>query len=266
MKCSISNIAWKKENQNEIRSLLKSYELKYIDIAPLLVVKSLYNYKKIDVVDYIEFWNEYNINIAGMQSLFYEVREKLFFNSTDTALFFDYFYNIVMFAKQLNIKNLVLGCPKQRSFDKNKIKIETVVKFYQRLINVCKKNNVYLCLEPNAKEYNCNFLTNTLDTLKFIKTLNSKFVKMNFDTGTILMNNNDPISVYDTCKEHIGHMHLSSPYLQPVDEDTLDHERFSFHLKKSGYNKVLAIEMLTNHLDCIDQVEKSVKIIKKYYA
>ncbi len=57
--------------------------------------------------------------------------------------------------------------------------MEIVDNFFKKIVQICEDNNLILCLEPNAKEYGCNFLNTTEDTCEFIEKIDSKNIKLN---------------------------------------------------------------------------------------
>ena len=124
-----------------------------------------------------------------------------------------------------------------------------------------------LCLEPNAKEYNCNFLNTTKETIDFVKLMNSNYAKINFDTGTVLMNKENPTEIIKYAYPFIGHIHVSSPMLKPVHENTMDHLSFSNYLKEQNYSEGISIEMLTEKykVNTVDAIEKAINVFKKFY-
>ena len=81
MKLSISNIAWANADRKRVADILVSENVKFIDVAPLLLVKSLNAYSEQELNKVIKFWNEKGISFSGMQSLFYELKNIKFFES-----------------------------------------------------------------------------------------------------------------------------------------------------------------------------------------
>lgn len=265
MKFSISNIAWKKEENETVIDVLFKNNIRNIDVAPLLVVDSLIDYKDESINVYKNFWGKKKINLLGMQSIFYESKEKNIFDNNQ-EYFLDYFNKVAKFSKKANIEKIVFGCPRQRSFGEKTSKKE-VYDFFKKIVNICENYELFLCLEPNAKEYNCNFLNTTKETIDFVKLMNSNYAKINFDTGTVLMNKKNPTEIIKHAYSFIGHIHISSPMLKPVHENSMDHLSFSNYLKQQNYDKGISIEMLTEKykVNTVDAIEKAINVFKKFY-
>ena len=52
------------------------------------------------------------------------------------------------------------------------------------------------------------------ETAEIVKATNHDSIKMQLDTGAILMNREDLCSIFKDYSEIIGHIHLSEPYLR----------------------------------------------------
>jgi sugar phosphate isomerase/epimerase len=263
---SVSNIAWRKEDRGDVLRILSSSGIRHIDVAPLLVVDSLNSYTDKEIIDYLFFWKSKNISPIGMQSLFYEMKNINFFSSKiSIAESTIYFENIALFSKKLGVRHLVFGCPKQRSFDKTKTSMTTIDDFFKKIVEICENNDLILCLEPNAKEYGCNFLNTTEDTCEYIEKINSKNMKLNFDTSTVILNNNDPVNTFNTCFDHISHVHVSKPMLSPVDEKFIDHKSLSEAMIEKKYPGCVSVEMITKNRNNLKQnLNNAISVLKNY--
>ncbi len=265
MNLSISNIAWANADRKRVADILVSENVKFIDVAPLLLVKSLNDYSDQELNKVIKFWNEKGISFSGMQSLFYELKNIKFFESEKSFKnSIDYFKKIVMFSKKASIDKLVFGCPKQRSFDKNEVPIEVVRSFFNQIARICEDHKLDLCIEPNAKEYGCNFLNTTEEAALFAKSIDSDHAKINFDTGAVIMSGKDPVEEFEKYADIIGHIHISRPMLLPVDAVYMDHKNLSEKIKNMGYNKGIAIEMLCGEEDPYSCLRKAIEVLKIY--
>ena len=266
MNLSISNIAWANADRKRVADVLASENVKFIDVAPLLLVKSLNDYSEQELNKVIKFWNEKGVSFSGMQSLFYELKNIKFFESEKSfKLSVDYFKKIALFSTKVNVDKLVFGCPKQRSFDKDRVSIEIVRSFFNQIASICEDYELDLCIEPNAKEYGCNFLNTTEEAVLFVKTIDSDRAKINFDTGAVIMSGKDPAEEFVKYADFIGHIHISRPMLRPVDTKFMDHKNLSEKIKNMGYNKGIAIEMLCGKEDHpYECLRKAIQVLRLY--
>ena len=83
MKLSISNIAWKSEDDFKVYKLMKKYEYKGLEIAPTRIF-SEQPYKKLTEAKiwYEELNKKYGFTISSMQSIWFGRQENIF-NSVD---------------------------------------------------------------------------------------------------------------------------------------------------------------------------------------
>ena len=107
-------------------------------------------------------------------------------------------------------------------------------------------------------------LNNTNETINFIDKINLPHLKLNFDTGTILLNGNDPIEVYKYSNQYVGHIHISSPGLKPISKDMFDHNKFRNILLDHQYNKGIAVEMLTEKNNLSENIKAALEILSIY--
>jgi sugar phosphate isomerase/epimerase len=265
LKFSISSLAWKREEDEEVRELLIAQNVYNIDIIPLHVVKTLTTNIE-DVRNYKKFWADYKIEILGMQSLFYEKKDSLFFSSENSIKeSLSYFVKVSDLACKLGCSSLIFGSPKQRNLSIDFVSNESIQMFFKEMSKICKRHNQTICIEPNSKLYGTNFLTSTREVAEFVSLLDIDNVRMNFDTGCDIMNNEDPISSFEEFGHLAHHIHISAPNLKCVDDAIMDHKGFSKILKKSNYAGGVSIEMLRNEKKSIENIRNALNVFKKNY-
>jgi len=260
MKLSISNIAWLTKTDRSVAETLSLLSIKHIDVTPFLSVDTLDQ----DPSDFLLFWKKYGVTPLGMQSLFFGRPEKIFRNRTSLTKAVEYFSKVVSLADKLGVSSMVFGSPKQRMIEENFVEPGLVLGFFTDLADLCCHHDIVLCLEPNAKCYGTNFLNTTYETVDFIKKIDHNFVKLNFDTGTILSNGLNPIDVFENVSDHVGHIHISAQQLKPVHEGLFDHESFKTSLVCAGYDKGIAIEMLTSENNRKKEIRRALDTILIY--
>ena len=86
---------------------------------------------------------------------------------------------------------------------------------------------------------NTNFLNYTIDAINEVKLLNNLGIKVNFDLGTVIYNEED-IMNYDA--KYINHIHISEPYLKPIELKKV-HRDLKEWIKKNKYDNYVSIEM-----------------------
>ena len=260
MKLSISNIAWDKQYDGEMYAFLKQQGIQGVEIAPTRLFDDPYNNLELanQYADMLK--NKYNLQISSMQSIWYGVDINIFASKEDRDFLMDYTKKAIIFAKSMDIKNLVFGCPKNRNMPQGKSG-EEVMEFFKTLGDFAFENGTTLSLEPNPTIYNTNFLNTTKETCEYVKAIDSEGLKVNIDFGTILYNKENP-HLIKTYKTVVNHIHLSVPHLEYVTHHP-EHLTLKKVLEKIDYDKFLSIEM-KNQND-IEKVKQAVFYIKEAF-
>jgi sugar phosphate isomerase/epimerase len=246
MKLAVSNIAWDPKNNLKIRNILSDFRITYLEGSPNLFFRDILKVKQNEIKALRSFWENHGINIYCLQSVLYNKDWNIFKNEDDRKKILSYLEKIFYVFNKVGVKVIVFGSPKNRFILKNKelIAKKIALNFFEKLGDVGKKFNIRIALEPNPKEYNCNFLTNTIDAYNFISMLNHKMVGINFDLGGSILNNEKIDETIFLIKEKLFHVHISAPYLKPID--TLDEKVLKalfFSLEKINYKKIVSLEM-----------------------
>lgn len=269
MEISISNIAWDINIDKKIISILKRKNVRYIDIAPTKYFQNIRDIPERDVLKIKDYWNNEGISFYGMQSLLFGVQDlNIFSSEKDQKYILEYLEKIFKIGNLLGTSKVVFGSPKNRD-KKNlddKIAFQVATNFFRKLSDLGEIFGQIICLEPNPTEYGCNFMTSTSEAAKVVKAVNRKAIRLQLDTGTILVNNEDIELICQKFKDLISHIHLSQPGLLPVYLDGSSHINIARTIKNNFEDQVVTIEMLTkNSKDPIIDISKSIDIIKELY-
>ena len=245
MKLSISNIAWNNSEEEYIASLMQQIGIKGIEIAPSKILPNFAKLKNVDIIKYKDFWQNKGVEIVAMQSLLYGHPEmKIFYDKTTRENTLEHLKLCVDIGEKLGAKALVFGSPKNRYIPDNSIDFEdTAIEFFDLIGTYCYEKGIVFCMEPNPKEYGANFICNTEEALDFVKTVNNEGLKMNIDTGTIIANNEDYKRFLKEALAYAGHIHISEPFLNPIDPNRIIYKELADILRRFNYSKNISIEM-----------------------
>lgn len=260
MKLSISNIAWGKEDDKEMYEYLSKSEFDAIEIAPTRIFEeNPYSHIK-EAKDFAQKMKEtYNLSISSMQSIWYGKKGNIF-NIEEADSFIKYTKRAIDFASNIDCKNLVFGCPKNRVLPEDK-KEEEILYFFKILGDYAKEKRIVLAIEPNPTIYGTNFINYTGQAFEFVKKVNSKGIKVNVDFGTIIENKEELNTVYDNINL-VSHIHISEPNLEPIQKRE-EHREFAENLKRLKYNKYVSIEMKnTSH---VDRVKETITYVREIF-
>lgn len=257
MKYSISNIAWGVENDGKMYRILKENGFDGVEIAPTRIFKNPYDRLE-EAHQYMYMLkNKYGLDICSMQSIWYGVNQNIFGTDTDRKFLTEYTEKAILFAKAMNIKNIVFGCPKNRNMPRG-ADIDIAKQFFRHLGDFAFQNETTLSIEPNPTIYNTNFLNYTKDACEFVRDINSPGLKVNIDMGTMIQNSENPHLV-KTYKTVVNHIHISQPNLEMIEPCT-EYKTLKKVLGKIDYDGYISIEM-KNQGD-LEKVIQAIKYVK----
>ena len=270
MKLSISNIAWGIKEDENIASLMQQMEIKGLEIAPSKIVSDFSQINDIEVIKYKDYWLSKDIEIVAMQSLLFGHPEMtIFYDEMSRENTFNHLRFCIDIGKMLGARAFVFGSPKNRYIptESKKTSKDTAIEFFDRIGKYCHKNEVAFCLEPNPVEYGANFLCNTNEALDFVQEVDNRGLMINIDTGTMIMNNEDYREIMTKSLAYAGHIHISEPFLNPIEPSRGIYNEIADILKESDYSESISIEMKAlSEVDNAENVENALIFTKKLFA
>lgn len=266
MKISVSNIAWDSNNDESVSRMLYEEQIKYIDLAPTKYVENI-NELDMDLCKKItDFWLEKNISFLGMQSLFYGKNNLNIFDENNFKNVMSHCKKIISIASMFKVKVLIFGSPLNRFIkDKNKNSKLIAANFFKEFSKELQQTDITLCIEPNPKEYGCNFLTNTIECIDFVKELDLPNVKTNLDLSAVQINDEDLLEVVQYGKKYFGYVHISDPYLTPL-ENMIFHENSAKVIKSELNPEVISLEVNQSQVANIKELQNSIRLVKELYS
>lgn len=200
----VSNLCWLQEDESHALSILKRYGINKLELA-------ITRYMSWDAIIPLDSLHQLkDFEIYSFQSLFYAIPYNLFINPDQ---FVNHFKNVIRFAKKSNIKRLVFGSPLNRKKPNGFVDADDFfVNVMLKVVSNEDMGDVIICIEPNAKQYGCNFIVNIEEALTIINKINHPNVLLNYDTGNAIMMND----FYKPKK--IGHIQISAPFLNQIKD------------------------------------------------
>lgn len=246
MNVSISNIAWKNEEEAAVAAYLRERGITGVDIAYTKFWASPTDASNQALAGYRAFWEGYGIAIIGMQSLIYGRPDLMLFGSSEVrAEMTDYMRAVLKLAGKLGARPLVFGSPKNRLKGElpERDAMDIATEFFATLAHTAEQENVVLCIEPNPAEYACDFIRTTASAIKLVSRVNHPHFQLHLDAAIMTMNGEDIESAIQSAAPYLAHFHVSEPQLGVVGEGTVDHPRFAAALKRIGYQGWVGVEM-----------------------
>lgn len=269
MRLAISNIAWDIAEDEAIVELLQHFGIDAIDVAPGKYFPEPANATDEDIARVRGWWSERGIEITGMQALLFGTTGLNVFGPAEVQkVMLQHLSAVFRIGAGLGARRIVFGSPKNRDRAalSDQETIDAAVPFFQQLGDIAKSFDVVICLEPNPPCYGANFMTTSFDTAQVVGQVAHPAIRMQFDTGAITINKEDPASVLKGYSAFFGHVHASEPDLLPLGDGGTDHMRMASALRQYLPNHVVTIEMLaTKNEQHVVSIERALKVAILHY-
>lgn len=261
---SISNLAWNKDQNETVYSLMQQYSITGLEIAPTKIIPNAPYSHITEATEWTKkLQTEYGFCIPSLQSVWYGRTEKLFGSAEERNELIKYTKSAINFASAIKCKNLVFGCPKNRNIPDgtdfamcNKIAVD----FFKQIGDYAVSKNTCIGMEANPAIYGTNFVNTTSEAIELVKKVDSEGFKLNLDVGTMIQNN-EPVSVLKENANLINHVHISEPFLKKVEHRALHRELLEF-LKAENYAGFVSIEMgLQEKIEDIEDILQYIRNI-----
>jgi sugar phosphate isomerase/epimerase len=260
MRLSISNIAWDVPEDEAVAALLQRHGVDAIDIAPTKYFPDLAGATDAGIAAVRAWWATHGIEVTGMQSLLFGTTGLNVFGPAGVqAAMLAHLDAVCRIGAGLGAPRLVFGSPRNR--DRSGLSdgqaLQIAVPFFQRLGDIAQQHGVLVCLEPNPTCYGANFMTTSGETAQVVSQVAHPAIRMQFDTGALAINGEDPAAVLRDAAPLIGHIHASDPNLVPVGDGSTDHAAMARALAQHLPHHPVTIEMLATanepHVQAIDR-------------
>jgi D-psicose/D-tagatose/L-ribulose 3-epimerase len=270
MRLAISNIAWDTEEDSDTAALLRKYDIDAIDIAPGKYFPHPLKASSNQIRKVRAWWVDQGVEITGMQSLLFGTSGFNVFGDTGTQeKMLEHLYAICRIGGELGATRIVFGSPRNR--DRQNLSDETsqtvASEFFRKLGDRAEACGVMVCLEPNPPVYGSNFMINSFETERMVRLINHPAIRMQFDTGSVLINQEDPQAVLSSASPLIGHIHLSEPQLVPLGDSGLSHAAMAKSLHHWLPQALATIEMVaTTKGTHIEAMTRAITFARAQYS
>ncbi len=262
MRLSISNIGWSAENDISVYAMMQNYGFTGLEIAPTRIFPE-HPYSRLDdaIVWAGKLKSDHGFIIPSMQSIWYGRSEKLFGTEEERTALVNYTKKAIDFAEAVECKNLVFGCPRNRSIpdgaDEN-----IAIRFFREIGEYAAQHGTVVAMEANPPIYNTNYINDTASAIELIENVDLEGFKLNLDVGTMVENDED-VSILKGREKHINHVHVSEPGLKAIERRQL-HRDLADLLKSCDYNGFVSIEV--GRQEKVDELGKMMKYVEETFG
>jgi sugar phosphate isomerase/epimerase len=236
----VSNICVKTISQFQFSCILKLFGITNVQIAPTTLIDS---WEKLPNINFDVFLKN-NINIYSLQSITYGLNNLNIFDSNTNELLLEHLKKVIDFGVLNNIKVLVFGCPRNRKILKlDETNDEVFCAFFRKLGEYIGDNELKICIEPNSKQYGCNYINTIKEAGDLVNKINYPNIKMMVDIGNAIMENDNINDIYNY-KDIIHNIDVANENMSDFRKTTQPHKVFVQILKDISYKKKINLEML----------------------
>lgn len=239
----VSNICINKVSQKQFASILKLYGISNVQVAPTKLIGNWDNTKKLPIL--LEDFKD--LNICNFQSITFGISDNIFGTFEERNRLLEHIKRVIDIAKSTkSVRTLVFGCPRNRKISSNIITLEEeniFIEFFRNLGNYCSDKNITICLEPNSKQYSCNYLNTSTEVVNIVRRINNPNIKMMIDIGSAIMEE-DAIDFENI--NIINNVDISESNMEPFINISEYHYEVRKELTDRGYTRIINLEMLIN--------------------
>jgi len=270
MKISISNLAWDREEDEAVAAILNRLDVQNIDIAPGKYFNDFLRTPIDEIRKIRNWWKQRGVRIYGLQSLLNgSVGLNVFGTKEIQDKMQERLVTAIQIGAELGATRAVFGSPKNRDRTglNDKDAAEMAVAFFGSVGQIATSEGVVVCLEPNPTQYGANFMTNSLETANIVRAVGLASIRMQFDTGAMIINDEDPEQVVRDFGALFGHIHASEPDLVPLGDSEKVHTGFANAFNISFPDSVATVEMVaTKSEPHHSSIERALQFAKATYG
>jgi len=271
MKISISNIAWRSEEEPAVAAAMQGLGITGVEVAPGKIGPEPAAIDDDELRGYREVWSRSGISIVAMQALLFGRGELVMFGSdAEREQLLAYFGRIIHLGGVLGAKTLVFGSPKNRQVgDRPPLEAcEIAVRFFRSVGRLAADHGTCFCIEPNPPEYGCDFITNARDALALVRAVDHPGFGLHLDAAALHMAGEGAEVIRESAGT-IRHFHASEPMLAQVKPGgAVDHESFARALREIDYARWISIEMRqqSDDVDHLPIVDETLRFVTGVYG
>ena len=263
MKLAVSNIAWERWNDPAVFALLRRFGVTGIEAAPGKFGLDLAHPDEAAVKAVRARLADEGFAVPALQAILFGHPEFKVFDPSTHAAFLSHLRAVARFGALLGAGVLVYGAPKSRQ--RRGLKwgeaVARAAEFFRAAGEAVAAEGCVIGLEANPVEYQCDFLTNTADLVDFVKTVDSRGVKVHFDVGTVTTNGGDVRGEIRAAAPFV-HFHVSAPGLGNVADSPCDLAAAFRELDAVGYADWVSLEMGRSEPE-LDNLERALEKIRR---
>lgn len=250
MKLAASNIAWLHDDDAAVAPMLLAAGVSGLEVAPSMVWSDPLRASADDLRAYRRWWLDQGLEVVAMQALLFGRPDlALFGEASSRAAMLDHLTRMMDIGHVLGAGPLVFGSPRNRSVGTRAIDAtdarRTAVEFFRAAGSNAAERGVVLCIEPNPRAYDCDFINTVDEARALVQEVGSAGFGLHVDAGALALNSEPVTNTIAGAGASIRHFHASEPNLAPLGSGPTDHDACAAALRSIGYGGWVSLEMRT---------------------
>ena len=246
MKLAVSNIAWPAAMNEDALAIVKRAGVSGIEIAPTRLWPEWQGASRSAAETAGNDCLSYGLPVVAMRAiLFGKPEHKLLGSDADRDNLGKHLELCADLASGMGARSLVLGAPKNRDLNgRSPADAFTIAReFFTELAPYYSRQGVWLCLEANPPQYGCQFITNSSDAGKLVRSVRSPGFGLHLDTACMHLAGEDLTEAVLKNFEVLRHFHVSEPFLDAFDHPVINHALVAQTLRGLHYDGWVSLEM-----------------------
>lgn len=247
MKKAFSQIAWSMPDAPAVHALLLAHGFTGIEVAPTKIWPDWVGATPAAAAAYQRALAAEGLTVPALQAiLFGKPNARLFGTPEQQAEFVEHLTLVAQLANALEAPVVVIGAPKNRlRGDLSSTEADSLaLPIFEWLGSVFQRMGSCLCIEANPADYGCDYLTTTTQVRDMVVRVGSPGIGLHVDTAQLLMGGEHLSSFVDDGACPIRHVHLSEPFLEPLDRSAkVAHRDNMATLEQARYTGWVSVEM-----------------------
>lgn len=246
MKLALSNIAWRREDDAAIAALMREHGVGGVEIAPTALWEDPLGVAAAQVQAVRDWWEDHGAQVVALQALLFGRPELTIFQAqTARRATLEYLTGMMDLAAHLGARAMVFGSPKNRlvgELDAREAR-RIALEFFGEVGKRAAARDVVLCIEPNPRDYGCDFVNTTAEGLALVQEVGSPGFGLHLDAGALTLNRENIAEAIAEAAGVLQHFHASDPGLVPLGTGGADHAACAGALREAGYESWVSVEM-----------------------
>jgi sugar phosphate isomerase/epimerase len=244
MKLACSNLAWRQNCDEEALSILGRRGYEGIEVAPTRVWPNWEGINQRTASRYRQMLFDQGFSIPAMQSIFYGAGESNLFNRNHWNRIEQHFAIVAELAEYLECPVLVFGAPRMRKTNElsGDEAFQRGAEILSRLACIAHDRGTTLCIEPNPREYGCQFVWTSSQAVELVAEIDHPGFGLHIDAAAMFMEYEVGPEVIRKVFPLIRHFHISEPYLKGLSPSMNDHLANLLALRTVGYEGWISLE------------------------